>query len=273
MNLWAHARAVKGNPNFLNVDASVHEKFTTTCEQLGKNKDSYFDVYAGLVENSVEINQIKTAHQGNVQLQLIVSDFIYFYYDGNLKKAEYLLSVANNNPTLRFHILIAMYENMRHFDQLSTAEVFRIFTLVKHELSSNTTRALGKLCRQKLEELQAKAPACLQLLVEPNAKFHLVNKFLNCPLYCTSSQDELFCGPTATRRDLQLWSSEVNTLTFLTCTFLSQGRKRLRHKGGSEEKKVGLHRHGSKWKVVPVDEQHVKLYLSSATKTGMYIYT
>jgi hypothetical protein len=113
------------------------------------------------------------------------------------------------------------------------------------------------LKQKNFEELKAKAPPCLQLLLWPEpagAKFRLINKLFNFPLSFSASK--VFCCPTENQNDDQLWSAEVDLSKDLT-SFKVQGSSvnfGLLHMMTVSSDK------GTEWKIKAVDEHHIKLY-------------
>jgi len=112
-----------------------------------------------------------------------VSEFVDFYYDnGDLKKADLLVSVARN---IYYYgaaqlYLTSLYKKMVEFDQLRTHECFAIFTAVKFLMSQDnfSTQDYSSV-RSPLEKLKAKTPRCLRLLLWPEpagANFIVINK-------------------------------------------------------------------------------------------------
>jgi hypothetical protein len=95
MHLWSHALSVKGYENFPKINAIDQEKCTSTCTELDKNKEKYFEIYRGFVEDPDE-KKIVALHNSNFDFDSILSDFVELYYDGDLEKACVLLSAANN---------------------------------------------------------------------------------------------------------------------------------------------------------------------------------
>jgi hypothetical protein len=254
IHLWAHALNVKGSKT--NLDISNQETCALTCNELIKNKEIYFKIYQGYVENP-DRQKIITLQESNWQLLFIMPEFVDFYYDGDLDKACFLLSTAINISlySSRFQILNSLYKKMSHFNQLDTFEAFRIFVWVKHNLSSSPINASIK---QKFYELQAKAPPCLQLLLWPEpagATFRLVNKFFNSPLFSTDSN--IFCWLPADQKEDQPWSAQVDLKTSLV---------NFTRKGGNLNTLVSegtlclAHELSPKWKVKAVDEHHVKIF-------------
>jgi hypothetical protein len=253
MHLWTHIKAHSNN-------GAVQEKCLTVCNELAQNKEVYFEIYRGYL-TSPDTNKIKMVHQDNCQLNWIVTDFVHFFYDGDLEKVHELLSAAKNvsKYTTRIQILQSLYEKMSLFNQLGTFEAFKLFTLVKHS-SSNSMDASTK---NKFIELQAKAPPCLKTLLWPTAEFRLINKFLNTPLH--SNNTKVFCGPPAAISDALLWSAQVNPSNSLI-TLKIQGNKRAyssKLNGRTGKSPARLSSNGTEWKIKPVDDNHVKLYSDS----------
>jgi hypothetical protein len=261
LHLLAYARGATEHANFPTVDKCDQEQCISTCIELDKNKDVYFEIYRGYVENPDE-RKIRAVHQDNMLLQWIVSEFVDFYYDGDLEKACALLSTAKNICyfSSRLQIMKSLYEKMAHFDQLNTFEAFRIFTLVKYNLTVSSSNAIFN---HKFKELQALAPPCLRLLLWPEnaeAKFRLINKYFSSPLFITSDS-KIFCWLPGTQSENQLWSAHVDTSTGLT-TFKMQGKKVCFNlmNGKSGRTSVGSLKGCTEWKIKAADENHVKLY-------------
>jgi hypothetical protein len=110
------------------------------------------------------------------------------------------------------------------------------------------------------EELQAKAPPCLRLLLWPEpagAKFRLVNKFFNFPLF--SSNSKVYCGLPADQK--QLWSCQVDLKTSLVTFTIQDGNL---SSDVSDGTLCLAQDQSSKWRIKPVDEHHVKIFLQDA---------
>jgi hypothetical protein len=51
MHLWSHAMHVSMRDNFPTAGTGDQEKCLFTCNELSKNKEVYFEIYCGYVEN------------------------------------------------------------------------------------------------------------------------------------------------------------------------------------------------------------------------------
>jgi hypothetical protein len=261
MHLWASVSDILNFGTFLVGQPSDKEKCLSIWNELGNNLPTYFEIYRGYVE-SPDLNQVRAVHKDNVHLHSILPQFVDFYFKNDkLNKAQFLLSAAKNVDRYysSFLILNSLYEKMVRFDLLNTFEAYTIFILVKSFMSDGIIDKKSKL---SFGELQEKAPPCVQLMLWPKpagAKFRLVNKCLDTPLYCVNMK---VCGiPPAACRNTQLWSAQVDPLTGRT-TFKIQGNEEggrfLNGKTGAMP--AGLCNRGTQWKVKAIDQYHVKLY-------------
>lgn len=259
LHLWAHLRGIKESGDFNVVDRGVQERYKTTCSQLDENKNVYFELYRSYVENP-DAKIMVDLHDDNCHMDSIGAEFVNFYYDGDLKKARFLLTTASNVPyfSATDQILVSLFKQMNKFGQMATFEYFAIFVQVKDLMSREKFSSLDASEKLPFEELKAKAPDCLRLLLWPEtdagAKFRLVNELLENPLYCYDS--EAFFLLSAFQTTEQLWRAHVDTVTCLV-TFSHEGRKL-----SSEVTKghLQLTEDGTQWKIKAVDQDHIKIY-------------
>jgi hypothetical protein len=189
MHLWAHLTCIKEWDDFSHVDKVVQERSLATCEQLGKHKNVFFELYRKYVETP-DGKEIEALHNENCHLDSIGAEFVHFYYNGVLEKARFLLSAASNIAFFGAtgQILAALSKQMTHFGQLSTFEYFAILCQVKDLMSRAKFSALDEAEKEPFEGLQAEAPCCLKLLLWPETEFRLVNKCFDAPLVSTGSK-------------------------------------------------------------------------------------
>ena len=262
MHLWSHAMRVRMSDNF--PTAGDQEKCLFACNELSKNKEVYFEIYRSYVENP-DGNKIGALHQDvNRQIYTVCADFVLFYYDGDMKKASTLLVAARNSNNYQAAgcILGPLHKKMAELKQLGTVQVFEIFTMVKYYKSGGNYSEVKSSTKLLFEELQAKAPPCLRLLLWPEpagAKFRLVNKFFNFPL--SSSNTKVLCGLPADRKEEQMWSTEVDLETSLVTFTIQDGNLSSDLSDGTL---CLAQDQSSKWRVKPVDEHHVKIFLQDA---------
>jgi hypothetical protein len=202
--------------------------------------------------------KIKTLHEQNFHFQSIVSDFVTFYYkQDDLSRVQTLLSAARatNFCTAIERILIQLHVEIFRSQQTQTFEAFRLFNEVKHYMTLNA-REFDPKVNTSLEQLKAKAPSCLRLLLWPEKnenQLRLVNKFFDSPL-CIQHEKVLCCS--ADDEEL-LCSATVDTVKVLTSFSFNSDDSSLNLGASDGTTKISLV--GTQWRLKAVDEHHVKI--------------
>jgi hypothetical protein len=145
---------------------------------------------------------------------------------------------------------------MLKFQQTNTFEAFCLFNLVKQCMEVDNYKSLQPHWKRSFEQLKAKAPACLRLLLWDQDQVQLVNKFFDSTLciqhekiICSSSSSEkkIFCS-TSVDRDTAL-----TTFSFKSGKMDASSLETIT--ANAKEPRIG-----SKWRLKAVDETHVKIF-------------
>jgi hypothetical protein len=109
-----------------------------------------------------------------------------------------------------------------------------------------------------LEQLKAKAPTCLRLLLWPEkdkTQLRLVNKFFDSPL-CIQKQRVVCCSARGEDEEL-LCSASVDPVKVLTSFSFDSDDSTLNLDASDGKTKISLG--GTRWRLKAVDEHHVKI--------------
>lgn len=259
MHLWAHAIYVLKETNRPFVGPSL-KKLQSAINKLSQNKDTFFEHYKMYLEDP-DTNKIRALHQSNRQLRSIVSDFVSYYYDGDLVKAQTLLTASRqiSRYSAVGRILMRLHEEMAKRNQLSNFEVVRIFNDVRNRTRMNLEENLmSPQFGRSFQLLQEKVPTCLRQLLWPEgaSKFHLVNKYFNTTLCAQAVNNTFICACSHQQPDT-VWRIIVDPDTaLLTIAYVLNS---LELAVGSDLS-VCLGQTGMKWMVNVIDQHHLKIY-------------
>jgi hypothetical protein len=192
-----------------------------------------------------------------------MSEFVFWYCKKeDLTRVQNLLSAAReiDNFYASQRILTRLQIEMQKFKQINTFESFQLFNMVKLFMSSGYYKFQKPELKASYEELKAKAPACLRLLLWPEGEenqLQLVNKFFDSPL--CNQQDKIVCSSSSLDKEL-LFTASVDRDTALTTFSFKSGAKNCKLDAGALEDDAKKPWTGTPWKLKPVDETHVKIF-------------
>jgi hypothetical protein len=148
---------------------------------------------------------------------------------------------------------------MHKFQQMNTFEAFSLFNMVKYYMAHAHYKTHAPTLKASLEELKAKAPTCLRLLLWPDEnQLQLVNKFFDSPL-CIQ-QDKIVCSNSSPDKDL-LCSATVDPKTSLTTFSFKSGTESCKLDATVlEDNTAEKPWIGTLWKVKAFDDTHVKIF-------------
>jgi hypothetical protein len=198
IHIWAHVKfIVEEQPNWKKVPIATQKLCTDVLEKLTKHKLKFFQHYQKFVEVK-DKEKIKKFHERNLHVCSIVSEFVSWYYiRDDLTRFQNLLSAARaiNNLYAIQRILTQLQVEMHKFQQTNTFEAFRLFHEVKYYMKLDTYKSLHPKWKLAFEELKAKAPTCLRLLLWSEGdenQLQIVNKLFDSSL--SVHQDRIVCS-------------------------------------------------------------------------------
>jgi hypothetical protein len=260
--LWSHAKyTMEEEPNWKDVSKATQKLCTNVMEKLTKHKLKFFDHYQKYVEDQ-DKQKLQKLHKRNWHLCSIMSDFVTWYCKkDDLSRVENLLSAAIATDTFITieRILTQLQIEMQKFQQMNTFEAFRLFNMVKLCMAFDCYKNLKPECKASYEQLKAKAPTCLRLLLWPDQEenqLQLVNKFFDSSLYI--QKEKIVCSNVPPNKDL-LCSATVNPKTSLTTFSFKCGTKRCKLDAAAFEDST-TKQSGNRWKLKAVDDTHVKIF-------------
>jgi hypothetical protein len=117
-------------------------------------------------------------HQSNRALRLMLSEFVTFYLDGDLRRMRRLQLVAQTiGPDAHVAFLLSlMHEYWSKRSQMDTFEAFQIYALANQHIKSDDFESLSAETRALYQHLLLQAPLCALLLLGRTSHYHLVNK-------------------------------------------------------------------------------------------------
>jgi hypothetical protein len=270
MHLWVFAKSFIETPYPLlrNARAGNACKLCSgAVRKLSRNKPLYLGLYQIYVETP-NGEKIKELHQNNTLMLSIVTDFVQFYYKGNLERAVRLLKAGKsiNRCDVAIRILTSLHEEMVKHEQLSSFEAVRLFNEVKRYMSFCNSEPDD--IRELLEQFKKKAFTCVSQLLwqESNTKFLLVNKFFkDANLQILEDGVTIVCFATSgAERYSQTWRIAVDSDTsLLTLTNTQNAQEKLDVDGPL---RLCLTESGMQWMVKAIDKDHVKIYCYSSSE-------
>lgn len=268
LHLWAHAKYTKEEEtNWKNVAVDAQKLCSNVLNKLNKYKLRFFHLYQRYVEDKDE-QKIIHLHAKNWHLQSILSEFVTWYYnqDNSAIRAKKLILTSRKicdfqTPTPSL-ILNQLHAELVQFKQANSFEAFCLFNEVKQTMLRDNFATLKPIYKAPFEELKAKAPACLHLLLWPEKnkiRFRLINKFYDTPL-CIH-EEQVFCCTCHQEKDFeQLCSVFVDPDTALVTFSFKSGDTCWKLDGTDLDGMAKAAWNGTQWKLKATDEHHVKIF-------------
>jgi hypothetical protein len=264
MHLWAYAKWMK---RYFYPVIGESRSYDNICAKLSVNKDKLLQHYQNYVEDPNKL-KIKYLHERNPYLESITSEFVTFYYNGDLGRTQNLLAAANaidghvhfNRPLVGVgrRMVRTLHHEMIKSDHLNSFGAFRLFHMFQHHHSF-----MNKINFRMLGLLEENAPAWMRQLLWPEraTEFLVINKFFNATLSVQEYSNRVVCFALADKRSNQTWKITVGprTLSLLTLTHFKTDQK-LGVRNETSSPCLGLS--GEEWMVKAVDEHHLKIYRS-----------
>jgi hypothetical protein len=206
LHLYGHAKFVREEQaNWKNVSNASQKLCTKVLDKLTNYKLKIFHLYQKHVEDHDKKN-IQKLHQRNLHLRSILSEFVSWYYKkDDLSRVQNLLSAARaiNRFEAIERILTQLQIEMHKCQQTNTFEAFRLFHEVKYYMSLDRFQSLDPELKSSFEQLKAKAPTCLRLLLWSEGdenQLQIVNKFFDSSL--SFHQDRIVCSSSSLDQEL-----------------------------------------------------------------------
>lgn len=181
MHIWAHAKYFTLHPKWLKVDANMQKLCTDVIKKLSANKQKFYEIYQKYVEEQYNYHEkIRDLHENNPHLESIVSDFVSFYYNGNVGRTQNLLTATR--AVTKFvavgRILTQLHAEMHKRKELSSFEAFRLFTEAARRMSFSSFDNLEPTEKNIFEHLKNVCPANIRQLLwdETVSRWILLNK-------------------------------------------------------------------------------------------------
>jgi hypothetical protein len=165
-------------------------------------------------------------------------------------------------------ILTRLQVEMHKFQQTNTFEAFRLFHEVKYYMNLDTYKSLHPKWKLAFEELKAKAPTCLRLLLWSEGdenQLQIVNKLFDSSL--SVHQDRIVCSSASLGKELHC-SATVDPDTALTTFSFKSGAKCCKLDATAMEDNYYDAKQpwtGTPWKLKAVDDYHVKIFTDDGT--------
>jgi hypothetical protein len=262
MHVWACINYYYGRHFNWDYESEDIKKLCTYAQdKLNKHKVTYFLLYQKYVEGR-EGFQIDSLHQ-NCYLRSMVCEFVSWYIckppDDVLDSVDTLLSAARSIPDMVAIqlILSQLHDEAPKFKQ---ASITSVFNELKHYMLSQRFHSLDQEEKRQFEQLKAKAPNCLRLILWPDEderQLRLVNKFYDSPL-CIQDKKVFCCSSQVDNDQEQLCSVSVEADTALTTFSFECGDTRCKLDVSDLENIVPWT--GTQWNVQAVDKHHVKIF-------------
>ena len=268
--LWSHAKyTMEEQPNWKNVPKATQKLCTDIVDKLNMHKLQFFQHYLKYVEDQ-DMQKIHKVHEKNWHLLSILSEFVTWYYKkDDSTTVQNILSAARATHNFRATqcILTQLQIEMQKFQQMNTFEAFRLYNEVKdyiEYIDLVNVQSYEPEFEEAFEELRAKIPTCLRLLLWSDLgrgkklKLQLVNKFFNTPL--RFQQDRFVCSDSSSDKEI-FFTTYVDANTALTTfCFVADGIEICVLTIHALENTTAESWIESVWKVKAVDDTHVKIF-------------
>jgi len=167
-------------------------------------------------------------------------------------------------------ILSQLHSEMIKFKQTNTFDALRLFGEVKRYMSLNSYDIQVPEVKASFEQLKAKAPSCLRLLMWPerdDTKMQLVNKFYGSPLCIL--QHRVLCSERSDDKDGEHFCSATFDPDKVLTSFSLLAGNTAMTLDTSEGSSVGVW-NALRWRLKAVDEHHVKICTDDGTKFHLF---
>jgi hypothetical protein len=262
LQLWSYAKyTMEEHANWKYVSKANQQLCTDVLDKLNMHKLQFFQHYQKYVEDK-DKQKIQKLHEGNWHLRSIVSEFVTWYYKkDDLTTVQNLLYAAReiDNFYAIERMLTSLQIEMHKFQQMNTFEAFRLFNEVKYNMEDDNYESQEPKLKASFEELKAKAPTCLRLLLWPDEdRLRLVNKFYDSPLGI--QQENFLCSNSSLDTEL-LCRASIDLDTALTIFSFKSGTKRCKLDAAAlEDDTAEKPWIGTQWKLKAIDDTHVKIF-------------
>jgi hypothetical protein len=262
LQLWTHAKyTMEEQSKWKNLSKETQKLCIDVVDRLRKQKLKFFQHYQKYVEGQ-DKQILQKMHTRNWHLCSIVPEFVTWYYkEEDLTRAQNLLSAARATGCFIAieRILTQLQIEMHKFQQMNTFEAFSLFNEAKYNMASRISyKNLEPKWKAPFEQLKAKAPTCLRLLLWPDQdqnQLQLVNKFYDSSL--SIQHDKIICTNSSPDNEL-LCSATVDPITSMTTFSYKSGTKL--DAAAVEDNTIKESWLGTRWKVKAVDDTHVKIF-------------
>jgi len=273
--LWSHAKFIlEEQPNWKDMPKASQKLCADAVDKLTEYIEFFFKHYQKYVEEKNN-QKLKKLHQRDRHLRSIVSEFVSWYYKKeDLSRVQNLLSAARaTNCFIAIErILTRLQIEMDKFQQMNTFEAFCLFNMVKLYMALDRYKILEQKLKASYEELKAKAPTCLRLLLWPDQEdnqLQLVNKFYDSSL-CIQ-QDKIICSNSTLDKEL-LCSATIDPVTALTTFSFKSGIKNCKLDAVAlEDIKTKKPWIGTQWKLKAIDDTHVKIFADDGERQFSFV--
>lgn len=166
MHLWAKAKFLQNSWFARQTPPEDHQPFADALQQLTELRPRLFRHYQRLVE-SEDKNRLAHAHQKNLHLECIVSEFVAWYCaEGHLQRVNVLLDAARciTQYSCRYSMLSQLHVEMVRLHRTDTFEAVRLYNEFKRcALTWENKR--NRVDRLMIILGELKAPDCVRQLL------------------------------------------------------------------------------------------------------------
>jgi len=260
MFLWAHSAYVKKNSFGKRHDQDTEKLIKSAWEKLSKLESKLILHFLPFVENNKLENKLLLRAESH--LESIGPNFVRWYYNGNTERTKNLLAFARGcETTWKNEILRQLQVEVVRTQQTYTFESFILYNMIKH---------CPKIRKYTESVYYSSAPDCAVLLLaqDESAKkssgdgaYHirLVNKLFPYPV--GTHEEKAVCSRLSPN---QRFNAIVDPKSALIKFNVQPGNTSLQI--DQDEKTVNFTKDGTEWKVMAVDQQHVKIFTEAGKK-------
>lgn len=260
MHIWAHAKYYTLHPNWLKVEANIQKLCTDAINKLSPNKQEFYEIYQKYVEEQYNYHEnIRDMHENNPHLESIVSDFVSFYYNGDVVRTQNLFTATR--AITKFvavgRILTQLHEEMHKRKELSSFEAFRLFTEAARRMSFSSFDDLEHPVKNIFEHLKKVCPANIRQLLwdETVSRWILLNKGTDSQLIFTTFNEVIMQMIFPNDMPTGCWNVLIDPLTSLL-SFSPRFEGELELENGRAVITFSL----EKLMIKAVDERYIQIY-------------
>jgi len=227
-NLWAMAKYLAESSVKAEISTDTNKLLKTALNEMNKFKNQYLLQYSQLIsddyadpEDIEEKISWREMHVKNPYLGSILTDFVEYFFQGEMSQVPLLLNAANNLP-LQIEVTVALeaiYEELVKHKKLESFECYLLFKSLRR-LTNLANYEPSSAC----DILTRKTPKSISTLFSLDSskkECRIVNSFYNEKLIF-KAPNSLYTVPCEMEDEHDLWTLEIHSETNFVRIFQRQ---------------------------------------------------